>query len=85
MATERFNDLKAFKGFIDEKLSSESDELTLAEALTHWEIENQGAEERKETLEAIQEGFADIEAGRLTPVRAALDELRKKYGLPPLP
>ena len=84
MATERSNDPRAFKGFIDEKLSSGGANLTLDEALGLWEYENQGEEEREDTLQAIRRGFADIEAGRVRPAREALEELRRKHKLPPL-
>jgi predicted transcriptional regulator len=84
MATDRANDPKAFRDFLDAKLSNGDSGLTLDEALAHWEIENQSDEEREETLEAIRRGFADIEAGRVRPAREALEELRKKHNLPPL-
>jgi hypothetical protein len=35
MATERASDLRAFKGFIEEKLSNGGSDLTLDEALVH--------------------------------------------------
>jgi predicted transcriptional regulator len=85
MATERSNDLKAFKGFIEEKLSDGETIFTLDEALAHWEYENQTDEEREETLRSIRRGFADVEAGRVRPAREALEELRRKHNLPPLP
>jgi len=37
MATERSNDLRAFKGFIDERLSSGGSNLTLDDALGLWD------------------------------------------------
>ena len=84
MATERSNDLRAFKGFIDAKLSSGGAHLTLDDALGLWDHENQTEEEREDTLEGIRQGFADIEAGRVRPAREALEELRRKHNLPPL-
>ncbi len=64
MPTDRVNDLAAFRAFIDEKLSGDGANLSVDEALALWEIENQTDQERGETLEAIREGFADLEAGR---------------------
>ncbi len=61
MATERINDVRAFRSFLNEKLSNEGASLTLDEALGLWEYENASDEQREETLEAIQQGFADIE------------------------
>jgi hypothetical protein len=81
MATDRSNDLIAFKGFIDEKLSEGGVE-TLDEALGLWEYENQNSEEREATLDAIREGLADVEAGRTRPAHEVLAELRKKHNLP---
>jgi prevent-host-death family protein len=37
--------------------------------------------DREETVAAIREGLADVEAGRTKPARAALRNLAKKYGL----
>jgi hypothetical protein len=80
MPTDRGNDLIAFKGFLDEKLSEGGVE-TLDEALGLWEYENQTAEEREHTLEAIREGLADVEAGRTRSAHEALAELREKHNL----
>jgi len=44
MATERINELRAFKGFIDQKLTHGGTNLTLDEALINWELENQTKE-----------------------------------------
>jgi hypothetical protein len=80
MATERANDLNAFKSFIDEQLSGET-VLTVDEVLARWEYENASVEERQESLEAIRRGFADVEAGRIMPAREAVAELRRKHNL----
>jgi hypothetical protein len=56
MATERANDLRAFRQYIDEQLTNGGSELTLDDALVNWEVENQTDEEREETLQAILEG-----------------------------
>lgn len=37
--------------------------------------------DREETVAAIREGLADVEAGRTRPAREALRNLAKKYGL----
>jgi hypothetical protein len=82
MATERANDLRTFKGFIEEKLSNGGSDLTLDEALVHWDIENQTDEERQATLRAIGDGLADVEAGRTRPFEEFDREFRSKHGLP---
>lgn len=44
-------------------------------------VERAALAEREETIAAIREGLADVEAGRTKPARAALRTLAKKYGL----
>jgi len=44
-------------------------------------VERVAQTEREETIAAIREGLADVEAGRTKPARAALRTLAKKYGL----
>ena len=39
-------------------------EMTLDEALIHWEAEHQTDAEKEDTLRAIEQGFSDITAGR---------------------
>jgi prevent-host-death family protein len=38
--------------------------------------------DREETIAAIREGLADVEAGRSKPARQVLRALAKKYGIP---
>jgi hypothetical protein len=85
MSIDRVDDLRAFKGFIEEKLSQGGAELTLSEALDLWEFENQPPDVEEETLEALRRGFEDIAQGRVRPAREALAELRRKHGLSPRP
>ena len=82
MAVERINDLQAFKGYIDEKLSNGGANLTLDEALSGWEIENQTDAEREETVQAIRQGLSDVEAGRTRLFEAFDREFRENHGLP---
>jgi predicted transcriptional regulator len=84
MATDRRNDIHAFRAFIDERLGNGLATLTPAEALDLWEIQNPSESEEQETVEAIQRGLADVEAGRVRPAREALAELRRKHNLPEL-
>lgn len=44
-------------------------------------VERAAQAEREETIAAIREGLADVEAGRTKPARAALQTLARKYGL----
>ena len=83
MATDRANDLHAFKSFIDEQLAGAT-VPTVDEVLARWAYENQSDEEREEALEAIRRGFADVEQGRVMSAREAVAELRRKHNLPEL-
>jgi hypothetical protein len=85
MATERSNDLRAFKSFVDEKLSNGGASLTLEEALAHWEYENSPEEEREETLRAIQRGLDDMYAGRTVDAFEFVERMRQKLKSPATP
>jgi predicted transcriptional regulator len=82
MATDRTNDLRAFRQYIDDQLTNREVELTLDEALVNWEIENQTDEQRQETIEAIREGLADVDAGRTRPAEDVIRDLCRKYNIP---
>ena len=82
MSTERINDLRAFKGFIEEKLSNGGTDLTLDEALMNWELENQTEEEREETLKAIRLGLDDMYAGRTVDAFEFVERMRQKFRRP---
>jgi hypothetical protein len=83
MAIDRMNDPRAFRDFLDAKLSNGDNGLTLDEALGLWEYENQTDAEREDTLLAIRQGLADLEAGRVRPFEDFDREFRRKHGLPP--
>ncbi|RUL88011.1 hypothetical protein [Tautonia sociabilis] len=78
MATDRANDLQAFRSFIDEQLASGATDLTLDEALARWEYENSPEEEREETLRAIQRGLDDMYAGRTVDAFEFVERMRQK-------
>jgi predicted transcriptional regulator len=82
MATDRTNDLRAFRRYIDDHLTNSAVEMTLDEALVNWEIENQTDEQRQETIEAIREGLADVDAGRTRPAEDVIRDLCRKYNIP---
>lgn len=44
-------------------------------------VEAAGRADREETIAAIREGLADVQAGRRKPARAALKTLGMKYGM----
>ena len=82
MTTQRANDLRAFRQYIDQQLTNGGAEMTLDDALLNWEFENQTDEERAETLEAIREGLADVEAGRTRPAEDVIRDLCRRHNLP---
>jgi hypothetical protein len=85
MATERINDPQAFRDFLNAKLSSAGNGLTLDECLDLWDIENQTDEERKDTIQAVREAHDDMRAGDAgAPAREAIADLRRKHNLPKL-
>ncbi|MFI5460540.1 MAG: hypothetical protein ACHRXM_34430 [Isosphaerales bacterium] len=86
MATERSNDVRAFRSFLDEKLSNGGASLTLDECLDLWDAETQSATERDETVQAVREALDDMLAGDTgIPARDFLAQARRKYNLPERP
>jgi hypothetical protein len=84
MATERIDDLRAFRDFVDAQLENGGSSLTPEECLDLWIIENSSDEEREEALAAIRQGLEDMYAGRTCSAREAIAELRRKHKLPEL-
>ncbi len=83
MATDRANDLQAFRYYIDETLADDGVDLTLEEALARWEEENASESGREETRAAILAGLSDLDTGRFRPFEDFDREFRAKRGLPP--
>lgn len=80
MNSPTIEDLRLFHEFIGRKLEEQGSEtLTPEEALDLWRLENPEPAELAANLEAIREGLADLEAGRVHPAREVLAELRRKY------
>jgi predicted transcriptional regulator len=79
MATDRSDDLRAFRGFIDQQLDNGGNDLSLEEALARWEYENSPEEEREETLRAIQRGLDDMNAGRTVDAFEFAERMRQKF------
>lgn len=86
MDTERANDLRAFRDFLNAKLSDGGGGLTPGECLELWEVENGGPHERAATVHAVREALDDMRAGDAgIPAREAIAEIRRKHSLPELP
>jgi hypothetical protein len=83
MATDRANDLRAFRDFIEAKLSNDGPNLSPDEALTLWDIENAPDQERADTVRALREALADMKGGDTgMPVDDFLAVFRREHGLP---
>lgn len=57
MPTDRYDDLAAFRAFLDAKIADPGNDLTLAEVLALWEAENQTDGERDEAHRRIGDGL----------------------------
>ena len=81
MDSERANDLHAFKDFIDGQLAGQI-VPTVDEVIARWDSENETADERSATVQALREALADMDASDTgIPVQEALLELRRKHHL----
>ena len=68
-----------FESFVDYARSRLADAGSLAEVVEEWETKRQSEIDR----EAIQQGIADMEAGRVVPLDEAMTDIRNKLGLTP--
>jgi hypothetical protein len=57
MPTDRYNNLAAFRAFLDAKILDPGNDLTLDEVLALWDAENQTEAERDEAHETIRRGL----------------------------
>ncbi len=76
MASDRTNDLKAFRDFADQRLASNGAEVTLDEALELWEFENSTEEQREEIRRSIERGIDDMNAGRTVDAFEFIERMR---------
>ncbi|QDT62933.1 hypothetical protein [Calycomorphotria hydatis] len=65
------NELSEFHQFLSRKLNNSETDVSPEEVLAEWR-------ERQATLESVQRGLADAEAGRVRPAEEVLAELRAK-------
>lgn len=57
MPIDRYDDLAAFRAFLDAKLADPGNDLSLAEVIALWEAENQTDDERAEAHRAVGDGL----------------------------
>ena len=73
-------EIDSFHQFALDKLGlDEADELSLDDVYDIWRIEHPNSTELSESLASLRRGLADLEAGRVFPARAVIEELREKF------
>lgn len=70
-------ELESFTRFAQQRLSLGESNLSLAECIRLWRQQM----ERDATVEDIQQGQADFEAGLAQPLAEAIDDVRRQLGL----
>ena len=69
-------ELETFHQFLSEQLASGNKDLSPEEFLRLWRTRQR---EHDETIEAVKEGVADMEAGRTRPLADVAEEIRRKH------
>lgn len=70
-------ELERFTHFAQQKLGEGESRLSLEDCVRLWRQQT----ERDATLDDIQQGQADLEAGLAQPLAAAFDDVRRQLGL----
>ncbi len=75
MSVSQATDLENFHHYVGKQLASKSTcSMSPEEVVARWR-------EEQETLDAIREGLADIDAGRTKTIEEFDRDFRKRYGL----
>ncbi len=83
MDTETQTQLEAFHRFVDEQLRNGGRNLSPEECLELWRAQHPTPEALEESLRAVQQSLADMEAGdKGRPLDEVVDEIRRKHNLP---
>ena len=77
MATHDSTEAEVFQQFLAIQVASAGRTKSPEELVRLWCSREQ---EQRDTLGAIEEGIADMEAGRVHPFTAVNDEIRRKHG-----
>jgi hypothetical protein len=84
MTTPNFPDAAAFHHFLGEQLHVGGEEKSPEELLALWRAEHPTPEQLQESVAALREAIADMEAGDAgRPASEVIGELLQKYNLPP--
>ena len=79
MSTSKFSD----KQRLHDKLQVGFDEADRGE-VAEWDLEAfLAGMHRREAVEGIREGLAEMERGEATPLDEAFDEIRRRHQIPP--
>lgn len=77
MATQQPSDAEVFQLFLAEQVATGGRAKSPEELVRLW---RERAAEKDQALEALREGIADMEAGRVHPFAAVNEEIRRKHG-----
>jgi predicted transcriptional regulator len=77
MVTQDRTNAEVFQLFLAEQVATGGRSKSPEELL---QLYRERQKERSDSLDAIEEGLADIEAGRVHPFAAVNDEIRRKHG-----
>jgi predicted transcriptional regulator len=77
MATQNPTEAEVFQLFLAEQVAMGGRSKTPEELVQLWRALQK---EQADTLDAIEEGIADMESGRVYPFNEVNDEIRRKYG-----
>ena len=78
------NELDLFSDFLDGLRQEPCDHISPEEAVAQWRAQQMSPEELRESVAAIQEAIADMEAGEEgMPFDEFVSKMRQKYNLSP--
>lgn len=82
MSADLPGELDAFRQFIAEQVHRGHSDLSPEQCLQSWRAEHPSVEELNESTAVLTQAIKEMKTGdRGTPVRDAIDELRRKHGL----
>jgi hypothetical protein len=80
MATQHPTDAEVFQQFLSQQVASDGRNKSPEELVRIW---RERQREFSDSLKAIQEGLADVEAGRVFPFTDVNEEIRRQHGWSP--
>ncbi len=75
-------ELAQFQQFAAEQLKNGGAAMSLEELVELWRRQRPSDDELLESLESLQRGLADIQAGRVLPARTVIEELGRGLPIP---